>query len=73
MMFPAEELDAALVAATHEGPTGFTLCDDCCDRLATETWDYSDAPIPTWAIPAPDHFCESCADRRRDRWLEDHS
>lgn len=43
------------------------LCDDCCERLAVETWDkYSRAgPGLVAIVYDPDYFCERCADRRR--------
>jgi hypothetical protein len=37
-------------------------CDDC-GRVATESWA---CPAPLLAI----HLCESCADKRRDRYYE---
>lgn len=40
------------------------FCDDCGERMATETWDYGHAPIPN--PPAPEHLCSACADSRRD-------
>jgi hypothetical protein len=56
----------ARAAVTTEHPSA--LCDDCDEFTATETWDYSDAPIPN--PPAPDRLCSSCADKRRDRAAE---
>ncbi|HEX4112728.1 MAG TPA: hypothetical protein VH020_09355 [Stellaceae bacterium] len=40
-------------------------CEDCGAAHAEETWDI---PIP----PGAEYFCEACADRRRDRWMENH-
>jgi hypothetical protein len=64
---PSPDDFAASIGIAPDG-SFLDLCDDCGERPATETWDYSGAPIPN--PPAPDHFCEPCADRRRDRSLE---
>lgn len=54
-----KNIDRLIVEATKEGPTGFTLCDDCEDALADESWD--NAPYT-----GPDYLCKPCADKRRD-------
>lgn len=54
-----KDIDRLIVEATKEGPTGFTLCDDCEDALADEPWD--NAPYA-----GPDYLCAACAERRRD-------
>lgn len=63
----APHLVARAFGITADLQPGTRACVDC-DAPATEFWDYSDAPIPN--PPPGEWLCESCADKRRDRWLE---
>lgn len=55
--------DICKVHAQKHGPVDDAVSCDDCGKVATENWPI---PIPPFVY----HFCESCADKRRDRYYE---